>query len=202
MSLFLVLGAIACEEPGGSRSRAVSTLVVSQGGDPGALNPAVTTSGSTHPVTDQIFNGLVGLDQALNPVPELAERWTVEDDGRTYRFHLRPGIRWHDGRPFTSADVKFSFEQALLKYHSRTRAALEGLLERVDTPDELTAVLRLKRPYGPLLQRLDVVEASIIPRHQYRRTRPPVRRTNTASGRNRPVPLRQLHTWRPPRPRA
>jgi peptide/nickel transport system substrate-binding protein len=55
----------------------------------------------------------------------------------------------------------------ILKYHSRTRAALEGLLEGVDTPDDLTAVFRLKRPYGPLLQRLDVVEASIIPRHQY-----------------------------------
>ncbi|CAN5686948.1 hypothetical protein BH24ACI5_BH24ACI5_27160 [soil metagenome] len=96
----------------------------------------VTTSGATHPVTDQIFNGLVGLDQQLNPIPELAERWAVEDDGRTYRFSLRPGVRWHDGEPFTSADVKFTFEEALLKYHSRTRAALEGLLERVDTPDD------------------------------------------------------------------
>ena len=137
------------------------------GADPGALNPAVTTSGSTHPVTDQIYNGLVGLDEQLQPVPELAERWTVEDGGRAYRFALRPGVQWHDGTPFTSADVKFTFEQALLRYHSRTRAALEGLLETVETPDDLTAVFRLKRPYGPLLQRLDVVEASIISKHQY-----------------------------------
>jgi peptide/nickel transport system substrate-binding protein len=69
--------------------------------------------------------------------------------------------------PLTSADVKFTFEEALLKYHSRTRAALEGLLLGVDTPDSRTAVFRLTRPYSPLLQRLDVVEASIIPRHQY-----------------------------------
>ncbi|MEO7158019.1 MAG: ABC transporter substrate-binding protein, partial [Vicinamibacterales bacterium] len=143
------------------------TLVVAINGDPGALNPAVTTSGNTHPVTDQIFNGLVGLDQQLNPIPELAERWTIEDQGRAYRFDLRHDVRWHDGTPFTSADVKFTFEEALLKYHSRTRAALEGLLERVDTPDAYTAIFRLRRPYGPLLQRLDVVEASIIPRHQY-----------------------------------
>ena len=53
-----------------------------------ALNPAVTTSGNTHPVTDQIFNGLVGLDAELNPVAELAERWQIEDGGRTYRFTL------------------------------------------------------------------------------------------------------------------
>jgi peptide/nickel transport system substrate-binding protein len=145
----------------------VTTLVVAQGGDPGALNPAVTTSGNTHPVTDQIFNGLVGLDQELSPVPELAEHWEIEDAGQTYRFHLRRDVRWHDGVAFTSADVKFTFEEALLKFHSRTRAALEGVLQRVDTPDPHTAVFRLTRPYGPLLQRLDVVEASIIPRHQF-----------------------------------
>ncbi|MDQ3348588.1 MAG: ABC transporter substrate-binding protein [Acidobacteriota bacterium] len=143
------------------------TLVVAQSGDPGALNPAVTTSGSTHPITDQIFNGLVGLDQQFEPVPELAESWLIEDGGRTYRFKLRPGVRWHDGAPFTSADVKFTFEHALLRYHSRTRAALEGLIVGIDTPDDLTVVFRLTRPYAPLLQRLDVVEASIIPRHLY-----------------------------------
>ncbi len=144
-----------------------ATLVVALNGDPGAMNPAVTTSGSTHPVTDQIFNGLVGLDETLSPVPELAERWTIEDEGRTYRFALRHGVQWHDGHAFTSADVKFTFEEALLKYHSRTRAALQGLLDRVDTPDDHTAVFRLRRPYSPLLQRLDVVEASIIPKHAY-----------------------------------
>lgn len=156
----------ACRSPSSSEL-VQTTLVIAQGGDPGALNPAVTTSGNTHPVTDQIFNGLVGLDAELNPVPELAERWHIEDDGRTYRFTLRDGVRWHDGTPFTSGDVKFTFDNALLKYHSRTRAALEGLLLGIETPDDRTALFRLKRPYSPLLQRLDVVEASIIPRHQY-----------------------------------
>lgn len=140
---------------------------MAQSADPGALNPAVTTSGATHPVTDQIFNGLVGLDEQLGPVPELAERWTIEDEGRTYRFALRQDVRWHDGVPFTSADVKFTFDEALLRYHSRTRAALEDVIDRIETPDPHTAVFHLTRPYGPLLQRLDVVEASIIPRHQY-----------------------------------
>ena len=165
MLIFVVVGVCACDAP--SRPAPLSTLVIAQGGDPGALNPAVTTSGNTHPVTDQLFNGLVGLDQQLNPVPELAESWRIEDEGRTYRFTLRDDVRWHDDVAFTSADVKFTFEQALLKYHSRTRAALEGLLLAVETPDAHTAVFRLKRPYSPLLQRLDVVEASIIPQHQY-----------------------------------
>lgn len=165
--LWLVATAMLACNPGAPPPEAAVTLVVAQGGDPGALNPAVTTSGNTHPVTDQIFNGLVGLDGDFRPLPELAERWTIEDDGRTYRFFLRRDVEWHDGTPFTSADVKFTFEEALLKYHSRTRAALEGLLLAVETPDPHTAVFRLRRPYSPLLQRLDVVEASIIPRHQY-----------------------------------
>lgn len=143
------------------------TLLVAQGGEPGPLNPAVTTSGNTHPVTDQIFNGLVGLDEHLNPVPELAERWEIEDGGQTYRFFLRRDVRWHDGQPFTSRDVEFTFKNALLRYHSRTRAALEGVLSSIHAPDDHTVVFRLKGPYSPLLQRLDVVEASIIPKHRF-----------------------------------
>ena len=152
---------------GNASSTSSSTLVVAINSDPGALNPAVTTSGGTHPVTDQMFNGLVGLDENLNPVPELAESWSTEDEGRTYRFVLRRGVTWHDGTPFTSADVKFTFEQALLKYHSRTRAALEPLVLGIDTPDDHTVVFRLKHQYSALLQRLDVVEASIIPEHRF-----------------------------------
>ena len=102
-SLLAAVAMLAACRSSASPSATQTTLVIAQGGDPGALNPAVTTSGNTHPVTDQIFNGLVGLDAELNPVPELAERWQIEDDGRTYRFTLRDGVRWHDGTPFTSA---------------------------------------------------------------------------------------------------
>jgi peptide/nickel transport system substrate-binding protein len=164
ISLILVGAVTACAADRPGRQ---TTLVVAQGGDPGALNPAITTSGNTHPVTDQIFNGLVGLDEQLNPVAELAESWTIEDGGRTYRFALRGGVKWHDGAPFTAADVKFTFEEALLKYHSRTRAALEPLVTSIEVADDRTVVFHLKRPYSALLQRLDVVEASIIPKHRF-----------------------------------
>ena len=162
-------GALACTPA--QEARAVpTTLVVAQNNDPGSFNPAITTSGNVHPVTDQIFNGLVSLDETLSPVPELAERWEVADGGRTYTFHLRHGVRWHDGQPFTSADVTFTFEQALLKFHSRTRAALSNVLLRIDAPDAHTVVFRFREPYAPLLQRLDVVEASILPRHLFEGT--------------------------------
>jgi peptide/nickel transport system substrate-binding protein len=141
------------------------TLVVADTSDPGTLNPAITTAFNTHFVTDQIYNGLVGLDEHLNPVPDLAEKWTISADGKDYTFKLRSGVQWQDGQPFTSADVKFTFEQGLLKYHSRTKAGLTPVLNGIDAPDPLTVVFHFKQPYGPLLQRLDVVEASIIPQH-------------------------------------
>jgi peptide/nickel transport system substrate-binding protein len=167
VALCLVVLVCACRPAPDDGAPGGRTLIVAQDTDPGAFNPAITTAGSVHPVTDQIFNGLVGLDEEMNPVPELAERWTISDDGRTHTFHLRPGVRWHDGVPFTSADVRFSFEEALLEYHARTRAALAPMLAGIDTPDALTVVFRFSEPYAPLLQRLDVVEASIIPRHRF-----------------------------------
>jgi peptide/nickel transport system substrate-binding protein len=162
-----LLALAACDRSPAAVSSAPLTLVVAQAADPGSLNPAITTSGNVHPITDQIFNGLVGLDGQLNPVPELAESWAIGDEGRTYTFALRRDVRWHDGEPFTSADVAFTFQQALLKYHSRTRAALAPILTSVDAPDAHTVVFRFRQPYGPLLQRLDVVEASIIPKHLF-----------------------------------
>lgn len=154
------------------------TLVVSIASDPGHFNPAITTGFTQHVVADSMFNGLVGLDENLQPVPDLAERWEVSDDGRTYTFQLHSRVQWHDGTPFTSADVKFSFEQLLLEYHSRTAAGLSPVLDGIDTPDDLTVVMRFKEPYAPLLQRLDVTEAPIVPRHIYEGTDPTTAEAN------------------------
>ncbi|MDQ4068465.1 MAG: ABC transporter substrate-binding protein [Actinomycetota bacterium] len=143
------------------------TLVVAIQSDPGSLNPAVTTSGVIHPASEMMFNGLVGwgADGALTP--ELAESWTVEGNGTAYRFTLRPGVKWHDGRDFTSDDVKFTFERALLPFHARTRASMGSAGVAVENPDPRTVVFRFPQPYAPLLRQLNVTEAPIIPRHVY-----------------------------------
>jgi peptide/nickel transport system substrate-binding protein len=143
------------------------TLVAAITNDPGQFNPGVTTSFDTHAVADSMYNGLVGLDANANPVPDLAESWEVSDDATAYTFHLARGVKWHDGQPFTSADVKFTFENILLKYHSRTKAGLEKVLAGIDTPDDNTVVFRFNKPYAPLLQRLDVTETPILPKHIY-----------------------------------
>lgn len=148
------------------------TLVVALSADPGHLNPAITTSGGAPAAAELLYNGLVSLDEQGKPAPELAESWTVEQDGLLYRFRLRDGVRWHDGRPFTSADVKYTFEEALLKLHGRTRASVQPNLAAIEAPDDRSVVFRFTTPYAPLLQQLDVTEAPILPKHVYEGTDP------------------------------
>lgn len=156
------------------------TLVVAIDSDPGGLNPATTTSGATHTAAELMYNGLVELDDKSEPKGELAASWDVEGEGAVYRFKLRPGVKWHDGRPFTSADVKYSFDEVLLKLHSRTRASVGAALEAIEAPDEMTVVFRFKKPYAPFLQQLDVTEAPIIAKHIYEGTDPLTNPANQA----------------------
>ena len=143
-----------------------TVVVVGIQGDPGHFNPAITTGGNVHAVADSLFNGLVGLDQQQQPVPDLATSWRVSPDGLTYTFALAEA-RWHDGKPFTSADVKFTFENILLKHHARTKAGLGALIAGIDAPNPRTVVFRLRSPHPALLRRLDVTEAPILPMHIY-----------------------------------
>src|SRR5215831_17192982 len=156
------------------------TLVVAISADPGHLNPAITTSGATHTAAELLYNGLLGRDERGNPVPELAESWQVEQAGAVYRFRLRDGVTWHDGAPFTSADVKWSFDEVLLKFHARTKASIGGVLAGIETPDDRTVVFRFKQPYAPLLFQLDVTEAPIIARHVYQSADPQTSPANSA----------------------
>src|SRR5581483_9361681 len=79
-------------------------------GQPDALNPLL---GEQDPVDREflplLFAGLTRLDAAGQAVPDLAERWDVSPDGRTYTFTLRPGLRWSDGTPLDAADVAFTY---------------------------------------------------------------------------------------------
>jgi peptide/nickel transport system substrate-binding protein len=160
----LALPAPGSAQTGGSRG---GTLVVAISADPGHLNPAITTSGATHTAAELIYNGLLSRDERGDPVPDLAEKWTIEQSGAVYRFRLRDGVTWHDGTRFTAADVKFTFEEVLLKFHARTKASMGGALAGIEAPDDRTVVFRFKQPYAPLLQQLDATVAPIVARHVY-----------------------------------
>ncbi|MBW3557029.1 MAG: ABC transporter substrate-binding protein [Actinobacteria bacterium] len=192
-ALFFVIVAGACSGDGatGGREEATETtvaeepvrggtLVVAISSDPGALNPAITTSGATHTAAEPMFNGLLDRDKAGEPLPDLATKWNIEENGAVYRFTLRDGVTWHDGKPFTSADVKFTFDEMLLKFHARTKASMGPALAAIETPDPATVVFRFKQPYAPLLQQLDVTEAPILPKHLYEGTDPQTNPANSA----------------------
>lgn len=128
------------------------------------FNPVVAPDLGSVMVNKVLFPGLVRPDSTLAPTPDLALSWTTSPDGRTYTFALRPGVRWHDGAPFTARDVKFTFDQVLdLSSGTRLRsdfAAIEG----VDVIDSLTVRFRLSAPFAPFLTLLGY-NAGILPEH-------------------------------------
>lgn len=155
------------------------TVVVAITGDPGGLNPSITTQGGVHLVCGSIFSGLVAQDFDLNAVPDLATSWDVSPDGRTYTFHLAPNAEFHDGVPVTSEDVRFTFEELLLKFHSRTRASIGDRLNRIVTPDAHTVVFEFNKPYAAFLQLIDVTNAPVMPKHLFANTDPMTNSRNT-----------------------
>ena len=145
------------------------TAVVAIDADPETLNLATTTGYSAGDVGSKIFEGLVWIDPAFNAQPALATSWTISADGKTYAFKLRPGVKWHDGRDFTSADVKYSFEEVLAKLHPRARTTLQRL-DRIETPDPLSVTVVLKEAYAPFLLQQTAYDSPIVPRHLYEGT--------------------------------
>ena len=166
-----------------------------------ALNPAVNTQGGLQSVAGLLYNGLVEIDQNADPVPELATRWDVRENGKVYEFTLAQGVKWHDGRPLTAADVKFSFE-VLIRNHSRTQTSVGPALEQPCTTGEaplncpsITATeasggtparvtFRFANPYAPLLRQLTHNEAPIIPKHLWDGKPAPTTATPLPEGQN------------------
>lgn len=133
--------------------------------EPPTLVPINTPAGGAIDIGPKVVEGLLTYDDQLNPKPLLATAWEVAPDGLTYTFKLREGVKWHDGQPFTSADVAWSIE-ALKEHHSRGRATFAQVSE-VETPDAHTAILRLSKPAPFLLTALASYESPIVPRHLY-----------------------------------
>jgi len=133
--------------------------------EPSALVSLATSSGAEGTVSPKVHEGLLAYDFDLNPQPQLATEWNVSADGLEYRFKLREGVRWHDGKPFTSKDVKTSIE--LMKgNHPRGRSTYANV-EAIETPSETEAVLKLSKPAPYLLFALSAAESPIVADHLY-----------------------------------
>jgi peptide/nickel transport system substrate-binding protein len=139
-------------------------LRLSLPGEPRTLNPnLVPFDEFTLLVTQNIFSRLVTRASDGTVLPELAERWTESADGRTYTFYLRPGVRFHDGTPLTSEDVRATF--ARIGESSNTEVAQR--VAGVDAPDATTVNVHLKVPWAAFIPSIASFGASILPAHVY-----------------------------------
>jgi peptide/nickel transport system substrate-binding protein len=147
-----VAGAQGQPKPGG-------TLVVAQY-EPGWWNPLLEAGAPF--VNRLVYIGLTDYDKDGNVAPGLAQSWTISKDGLVYTFALRRDVKWQDGKPFTAADVKFTYEKILdPKSGSWLRGFFDSITQ-VDTPDDYTVVLRLRAPSATLLYN---TWHGILPRH-------------------------------------
>ncbi len=163
-STALPLSSIA--QSGGGR------LIVAADSEPRNLNPAMVASNGVffiaskviEPLAEASFTGADGLE------PRLATAWEGSEDGLSVTFTLREGVTWHDGTPFTSADVAFSALEVWKPLQNLGRLVFANL-EAVDTPDELTAVFRFSQPtpFQLIRNALPAVTA-VLPRHLYEGT--------------------------------
>ena len=132
--LMLASGAAMAQKAGGN-------LVFLVQPEPPSMASYLSTSGPIGLVAPKIYEGLFQYDKDLNIVPNLAASYDVSADGKTVTFNLQKGVSWHDGEPFTSADVQFTVMEVLSKVHPRGPNSFREVVS-IDTPDEHTACVQ------------------------------------------------------------
>lgn len=158
-------GAVAAQEPvtGG-------TLIVAADSEPANLNPAIVASNGVFFVSSKVVEPLAEMAAGGGFTPLLATSWTGSDDGLTFTVELREGVTWHDGEPFTSADVAFSAMEVWKPLQNLGRIVFANL-EAVETPDDHTAIFRFSAPTpSQLIENALPVVTSVLPRHLYEGT--------------------------------
>ena len=139
-----------------------NTLVMIIESSPTNLDPRVGIDAQSERIGELIFDALLTRDEHLNVAPGLAERWEIPDP-LTYVFQLHRGVTFHDGRPLTSRDVKWTFDSLLEGRIRSTKSAAYRFVDHIDAPDEFTVVFHLKEPNATLLWNLSEGASGIVP---------------------------------------
>jgi peptide/nickel transport system substrate-binding protein len=130
---------------------------------PTNLDPRIGADSYSEHIDGLIFSSLVARDAQMKVIPDLAESWETPDP-LMYVFHLRRGVKFHDGRPLTSADVKFTFDSILSGALKTPKRGSFKLVASVEAPDDDTVIIRLREPYASLLWNLTAPGIGIVPR--------------------------------------
>jgi peptide/nickel transport system substrate-binding protein len=139
--------------------RTVTMLIESM---PASLDPRIGTDAPSERINSLLYSSLLQRDAQMNVHGDVAERWETPDP-LTYLFHLRSGVRFHDGRPLTSADVKFTFDSILSGAIPTPKAGSLRVIRAIETPDPSTVVFRLSEPFASLLWNLARPSMCIVP---------------------------------------
>jgi peptide/nickel transport system substrate-binding protein len=156
--LVVMLLATGCR----SRQRDPSTVVFLIESSPANLDPRIGTDGQSEHIDELIFDGLVARDRSFHFTPALAESWD-QPDPLTLIFHLRSGVRFHDGRPMTARDVAFSINSMRDGTVISPKGATYASIATIETPDARTVILHLKTPDNFLLTNLSTGAMGVMP---------------------------------------
>jgi peptide/nickel transport system substrate-binding protein len=144
------------------------TLRFAVSAEPKSFNPIIAKETSSTAITGQIFDGLIRRDaESLEFLPALAKSWETSPDGKTWTFHLREGVRWSDGQPFTADDVLFTLD---LIYDEKVDTTAREILKvdgkpfQYDKADAQTVRITTPTPFGPFLDA--ILGISIVPKHK------------------------------------
>jgi peptide/nickel transport system substrate-binding protein len=156
---------MACCELAACRPRVVDphTVVMIIESSPNNLDLRQGTDAQSERVGGQIFDALVKKDEHFNLRPWLATSWE-QPDALTWAFHLRDGVRFHDGRPLEAADVAWTIRSMIDGTLITAKSGAFASVDKVETPDRLTVVVRLKHPYAGLLFNMSDGLFGVVPR--------------------------------------
>ena len=201
----------SCHEPPIHRSSPSRTLGGSGGvfritvQSPESLDPALSRSYSESELVLQLFDGLLRFSPDLSIAPALAENWQVSSDGKTYTFHLRRGVRFHNGREVLAADFVYSLtrllDPRLSSPDGEQYSMIQGARDYIDgrstyvegltALDRYTLQIKLEKAYAPFLRILAQQSASVVPREAVEDRSVPFGRHPLGTGAFR------LTKWRP-----
>lgn len=155
LSFFLA----GCTKPKPFDPSALTFLIES---NPTNLDPRYSTDAQSAHIDELLFNSLVTRDEQMNFHGDLADSWETPDP-LTYIFHLRPGVRFHDGRPLTSIDVKATFDFILNPANQSPKRGGFKVVSSIEASNPRTVIFHLKTPYASLLFTLIPSAVGIVP---------------------------------------
>lgn len=162
LAVSMVLCFAACGSSGsgdGEEAAAEGTTLIYGSNDYTRINPAIDEHGEINLL---LFDGLMGHDETNAVVPALAESYDLDEDTNTYTFHLREGVTWHDGEPFTANDVKFTIEAIMDPDNESEIACNYEDVKKIDVIDDQTISFQLENPNVAFLEYMTI---GILPAH-------------------------------------